>query len=203
VPCETVQATGDGDSADDGDGPGGSTEGGALVADQGSEFVATTGGGGSAGGGVGAGDEVGTAIGDGGSGGGAGDEAGGEMSPGTAVGDGGGGSGAGGKVGADGHSVGYGIVSEMTDTKSRVGDDGDGVGVETATEGGGVDAVQQLAASLAARRSIAALSASLRAPRQVRLFSQLRTARCWHDDGGVDFSLVTRTGHKWITASYL
>ena len=185
-----MQATGGGDSADDGDGPGGSTEGGALVADQGSEFVATTGGGGSAG------DEVGTAI-------GAGDEAGGEMSPGTAVGDGGGGSGAGGKVGADGHSVGYGIVSEMTDTKSRVGDDGDGVGVETAAEGGGVDAVQQLAASLAARRSIAALSASLRARRQVRLFSQLRTARCWHDDGGVDFSLVTRTGHKWITASYL
>jgi len=142
VPCETVQATGGGDSADDGDGPGGSTEGGALVADQGSEFVATTGGGGSAGGGVGAGDKVGTAIGDGGSGGGAGDEvgAGGDMSPGTAVGDGGGGSGAGGKVGADGHSVGYGIVSEMTNTKSRVGNDGDGVVVETAAEGGGVDA---------------------------------------------------------------
>ena len=112
-----MQATGGGDLADDGDGPGGSTEGGALVADQGSEFVATTGGGGSAGGGVGAGDEVETAIGDGG-----------------------GGSGAGGKVGADGHSVGYGIVSEMTDTKSRVGDDGDGVVVETAAEGGGVDA---------------------------------------------------------------
>ena len=112
-----MQATGSGDSADDGDGPGGSTEGGALVADQGSEFVATTEGGGSAGGGVGAGDEVETAIGDGG-----------------------GGSGAGGKVGADGHSVGYGIVSEMTNTKSRVGDDGDGVVVETAAEGGGVDA---------------------------------------------------------------
>jgi len=28
----------------------------------------------------------------------------------------------------------------MTDSKSRVGDDGDGVGVETAADGGGVDA---------------------------------------------------------------
>jgi len=64
----------------------------------------------------------------------------------------------------------------MTDSKSRVGDDGDGVGVGTAADGGVVNAGAAVGGVPGSETEHCG-SASLRALTLVQPFSQLRTAR--------------------------